>query len=91
MFRVFLVPTAKHPHKELWLEAVTVRESPSGRFWEFFNVDGLIVGRIDKDRVTGFEQATDRRKSTRPMQGNTAQEIPDRRVSDPTAKWHVPG
>ena len=65
MSRVFLIPTAKDPRKEVWLEAVTVRDSQLESYWEFVDVDGVVVGRFDKARVDRFEQAEDRRRPRR--------------------------
>ena len=62
MYRVFTIPTPQLPRKETWIEAVSVRESFSGRFWEFLDADGVLVSRLEKARVERFEEAEDRRK-----------------------------
>lgn len=62
MYRVYLIATPQHPRKEEWIDAVTVRESWSGKSWDFIDADGSVVHSLKQDRVNRFEQATDRRK-----------------------------
>ena len=62
MYRVFLNATPQHPRKEEWIDAVTVRESWSGKSCDFIDVGGFVVHSLKQDRVHRFEQATDRRQ-----------------------------
>ena len=62
MYRVFLIPTDEEPRKEVWIEAVAVRESPSGQLWEFLAKEGHVVAFVTKALVSSFVQAVDRRK-----------------------------
>ena len=86
MYRVFVISTPEYPRKEAWFDAVTVRESSSGRFWEFVDREGLVVARLNKNQVISFEEATDRRKAPerRPLVKPT-ENIWDGRLGGPRA------
>ena len=62
MYRVSVIGTKSQPLQELWLDAVTVRESSSGTLWEFCNEAGFTIKRVLKARVNSFQQTPDRRR-----------------------------
>ena len=82
MYRVSLNPTTASPRKEDWIEAVKVEESWSGRYWEFLDAEGYVVGRHSMMTVDRFEQVEDRRKPRQLRLVQPQDEIRDERLTD---------